>query len=265
VYFFLLTMSSSEEEAEFGSDDDKPLSSLRKTDSGGTMDSPSNRRKRKAVNYADGDDDDDDDEDDDVPLAALKKSSPSKSKPKAKSSSSKKKKAKEAPKSPSKPAPSSSKSSSTEYLSASAALYESECKKGQLIQKLLCRWWYAVTWPDPSTLPEKPPKHYDELNGFQGVYVCTSGDKVGHILDMRDKESCPSFSNYAKKSSRELKELLLKALEEQKRQLIEAEGSGTQTEKEINDEIRWVNKKIGKPDDADKEASKVLKAAKMKL
>ena len=123
-----------------------------------------------------------------------------------------------------------------------------------------------MKWPDPSTLPDNPPRHYDSLNGFEGVYVCTSGDKVGDIMDLRnnDENSKPCFTNYAKKSSRELQALLLKALEEQKRQLVEAEGSGTATEKEINDEIKWVTKKIN-PDSADKEALKVLKAAKMTL
>jgi len=272
-------MASSEEgEAELDEDededDDVPLASLKKAASNDSKrESP--RRKRKAVSYneeeeeaeeeegeeEEEDEGDDSDSDDDIPLAQLKKSSPKKSKSpapkKKKKATPAKKKAKEAPVAA---APSKSKN----YLSASAALYESDCKKGLMIQKLLCRWWYAVTWPDPSALPNKPPKHYDPMEGFEGVYVCTSGDKVGHILDLRDREACPSFRNYAQKSSQELKELLLKALEEQKRQLIEAEGSGTATEKEINDDIKWLTKKV-KPDEADAEAKKVLKAAKLKL
>ena len=282
-------MSDSEEEAQFDDEDDMPLSSLKKESSGGTRESP--KRKRTEVNYADdgdedevedeefygeeeeeeGDDGDDgdDSDDDDIPLAALKKS-PSKSsssgskkaaKPKAKAAP--KKKAKTASKTPSKPAP-ATVAKSSDYLTPSAALYDSGCKKGMLIQKLLCRWWYATTWPDPSKIPEKPPKHYDKLNGFEGVFICTSGGKVGHIMDVRDKENCPCFANYAKKPSSELKELLLKALEEQKKQLIKTEGEGTVTEKEIDEDIKWVTKKV-KPEEADKEAAKVLKAAKMNL
>lgn len=265
-------MSSDEGEAEFGDEDDVPLASLKKSTSSDSRESP--RRKRKAVNYADDDDgdeeeeaefndDDDDDDEDDVPLVSLKKKtskSPSKAKAASKPQAAAKKKAKAAPPTPVK----TTSSSKTDFLSASAAFYESGCVKGMLVQKLLCRWWYAVTWPDPATLPPAPPPHYDPLNGFEGVYVCTSGDKVGDIMDLRSQENKPCFTNYAKKSSQELQELLLKALEEQKRQLVEAEGSGTATEKEINDEIKWVTKKI-KPASADKEALKVLKAAKMSL
>jgi hypothetical protein len=270
---------SSSDEAEFDEEDDVPLASLKENEDDGEGRSPP--RKRKAVDYTDGgdddveeeeqeeeeegddddDDDDDSDDEDDVPLASLKKSpSKAKAKPKAKTPASKKK-AKPAPKSPTKS--SSTSGGSKTYDSASAALYESDSKKGMLIQKILCRWWYAVTWPDPATLPEEPPKHYDDLDGFPGVYICTSGDKVGHILDMRDAEQCPSFQNYAKKSSKELKELLLKALEEQMRQLIEHEGEGTPTEKQIKEDIKLV-KRI-KVDESDKEAVKVLKASKMKI
>ena len=261
-------MSSDEGEAEFGDEDDVPLASLKKATSSDSRESP---RKRKAINYADGEDgeveeeevefdgDDDDDDDDDVPLASLKKKSPAKAAKPKKAAPKKKAKAAATP-----TKTSSSSSSKTDFLSASAAFYDSDCKKGRMVQKLLCRWWYAVTWPDPATLPDTPPRHYDPLHGFEGVYVCTSGDKVGDIMDLRDQDHKPCFTNYAKKSSQELKDLLLKALEEQKRQLVEAEGPGTATEKEINDEIKWVTKKVN-PESADKEALKVLKAAKMKL
>ena len=251
-----------EEESDDDDDDDVPLSSLKQGPSSGS------KRKRAAVDYsgADGSDDDDDDDEDDVPLATLKRSSPSskaKAKPKAKATtktSSKKKKAAKAS------VPIDDRpfnKGASKYTSPSAALYDSESKKGMLIQSLLCRWWYAIEWPDKSSLPDKIPKHYDQLNGFEGVYVCTSGDSVGKIMDLRDKNKCPSFANFAKKTSKELKELLLKALEEQKRRLIEAEGEGTATEKEIKDELKRV-KKVS-VDAADKEAIKVLKAAKMTL
>ena len=100
-------------------------------------------------------------------------------------------------------------------------------------------------------------------DGFPGVYICTEGDEVGQILDVRDKDHCPSFINLAKKPSDELQRLLLKALDEQKKQLIQTDGAGTPTEKELNDLIRWAKKL--KPATADKEAAKVLKAAKLTL
>jgi hypothetical protein len=284
-----MKIMSSEDEAEFTGDspgkqedfdededddddsDDVPLYDL-KTD-----------RKRAATSsrpsYAEGDDDSDsDDDDDDIPLSSLVK--PKAAAPKAKKNGKipvkaapkkKKTKAKEAAKPTLKITKQSSSATTTKpsngngktYEWASAALYGTECDKGLLIQRLLCRWWYAITWPDPAKLPEKPPKKYDSLEGFTGVYVCTSGDKVGDIVDLRGKEDCPTFANFAKKSSQELRELLLKALEEQKKQLVAAEGTGTSTEKELNTVIKWATKL--KVDKADKEAVKVLKASKLEL
>ena len=130
-----------------------------------------------------------------------------------------------------------------------------------MIQRLLCRWWYAINWPDTSKIPESPPKNCDALDGFPGVYVCTAGDDVGKIIDYRNKDDAPSFENLAKKSSEELQELLIKALDEQKRQLIEAEGTGTETEKELNSLLKWAKKVKAKT--ADKEGEKVLKKLKL--
>ena len=268
-------MSSSSDEAEFDDDssDDMPLSGLKnKTKQNGALnDDESPRRKRtargKPVSYAE--DDDDEGSEDDIPLVMLKDSPKKKtSNGTKKAAPPAKKKAKATPKSKSKTSSASTVSKSTgssadNYQSASAALYGSGCKKGLLIQRLLCRWWYAITWPDPAALPKEPPKHYDALDGFPGVYICTEGDAVGAIQDIRDKEKCPNFNNFAKKSSEELQQLLIKACQEQLRQLIEAEGNGTATEKELKDIIKWATKI--KPPTADKEAAKVLKAAKLTL
>jgi hypothetical protein len=225
--------------------DDVPLAALKKS-------------KKKETS-------DESDSDDDIPLAALKsppkkkksadskKAAPKKKKAEAKALKPKKKKTKaETP---------TATSSNGNYRSASAALYGTGCKKGMLIQRLLCRWWYVIKWP--VNIPEQPPKHYDSLDGMPGVYICTSGSDVGRIQDLRDKINCPNFSNFARKSSDELKNLLLTALEAQKEALLQAEGSGTSTEKEIKDMIRWTEKV--NPVAADKEAQKVLKAAKLAL
>jgi len=82
---------------------------------------------------------------------------------------------------------------------------------------------------------------------------------VGKIIDYRDKASCPNFKNMASKSSQELKDLLLKAIELQKGKLIEVEGKATKTEKDLCALEKWV-RKIN-VDKADKESKKVLKAA----
>jgi len=295
-------MSDSEDEHEFKDDssEDVPMSSLR--NGGSADDTTPSKRRRSQVNYAEDDnddeefeadngndddedndegedDDDDDDDEDDVPLSALASPSPKKKKktPSKETNGKTKKKADAAPakkKAATKKkaassaasvssATKSTSNSTTDYKSASAALYGSDCEKGLLIQRLLCRWWYAMEWPDPAVIPAQPPKHYDPLDGFPGVYVCTEGEDVGAIKDFRDKGTCPNFINMAKKSSEELQTLLIKALKEQQRQLIEAEGTGTETQKELDNLIKWANKI--KPSAADKAAEKVLKAAKLSL
>jgi len=118
-----------------------------------------------------------------------------------------------------------------------------------------------MKWPD--NIPEEPPKHYDSLDGMPGVFVCTSGSEVGKIKDTRDKSKCPNFQNFSKMPSSDLKGMLVKALKAQKEALVATEGSGTDTEKEINSKLKWAEKV--NPDKADKEAVKALKAAKVSL
>lgn len=231
----------------------------------------SRRTSRGTVSYKEEDDEEEDEDDssgeeDDIPLAALKSPSPAKkkaahkAKAKAKAKSPAKKKAKTT--SSTKKA-TSSNPSNNDYSSPSFALYGTESLKGKLIQNLLCRWWYAITWPDPSTITKIPPKDCDAMDGFPGVFICTKGDEVGTIKDFRDTAKAPTFNNLVKKSSEELKELLINAIDEQKRQLIESEGKGTGTEKELTSMMKWVSKINTKK--ADKEAEKVFKANKFSI
>jgi len=62
------------------------------------------------------------------------------------------------------------------------------------------------------------------------------------VLDKRDHATCPNFNNFSRKPSAELKELLFKALDEQKRQLMEHEGGNYKLEKRIDKERRWAEK-----------------------
>jgi len=130
-----------------------------------------------------------------------------------------------------------------------------------LIQHLLCRWWYVVDWP--RNIPPVPPKHYDAMDGLPGVFVCTSGGDAGKIKDFRSKHDMPTFTNFLKKEAKDLKVMLLKAIEEQAKILVETEGEGTPTQKELNEIVKWA-KKIN-VDKAEKEAIKVLKKAKIEL
>mmetsp|Transcript_18724 Transcript_18724/g.18033 ORF Transcript_18724/g.18033 Transcript_18724/m.18033 type:complete len:288 (-) Transcript_18724:71-934(-) len=207
----------------------------------------------------DDSEDDDYSDDDDVPLKDLKTKNTSSSSPSPKKSSKSKSPAakKKKPSSAKKAKPSKSKkaaakkkkkkniemnkTSASTLVTASSELY-SKSEKGRLIQSLLCRWWYAYTWPDPSSLPEDTPKNYDAFDGFPGVYVCTSGDDVGKIKDYRDKSACPNFNNFSRKTSEILQELLLTAIKNQREALIQAEGSGTTTERELKDLEKWATK-----------------------
>lgn len=282
--------------SESSSDDDAPLSSLsrsakrRKTiiedkeesDQEAEFESEVDEEgaEEEEEEYSDddrtdnGDDDDDEAEDDDSldePLVSLK-TKKAKPKPKKKATPTKKaatkkkatptkKKKAPAKKSPTKKRKSTS-STETSSTSASAALY-AKAKKGQLITELLRRWWYAFTWPEPSCIPETIPKNCDKLDGFPGVYVVTSGDDVGNIIDYRNHDTCPNFRNMAKKSTKELKDLLLTAIKKQREVLIENEGNKTQVEKDLKKLEKWT--KGVNDTTSEKEASKVLKAAGFKL
>jgi len=158
--------------------------------------------------------------------------------------------------------PQKKKKTDTLFISASSELY-SKSVKGKILQAVLCRWWYALTWPDPKCIPACPPDNYDALDGFPGVYICFYGDDVGKILDLREKKTCPNFDNFSRKGSEELRDILLKAIQNQRKALISIEGEGTDTETELNVLEKWAKKiNITK---ADKEANKVMKAAGFSL
>jgi len=212
------------------------------------------------------------DSEDDIPLSALKTKKAKTPTPKTKKKTSKKKKTpkkktprkkKETPtkkklkRSESNVSTKSTGGATSSIVTASSELY-SKCDKGRLVQSLLCRWWYAVEWPNRSAILDKPPKNYDALDGFPGVYICTRGDDVGKIQDLRDRGSCPSFCNFSKKSSRELIQLLSQAISKQKQMLIQNEGTNTQTQKDLNELMKWTN--TLNPDKLDKDADKVFRA-----
>lgn len=220
---------------------------------------------------ADGDYAEDSDDSDDMPLSALAKEKKKTPKPAAKKKPEKKKVSatkKSQSKSKSKPAKKATKTvakasvSAGNYVCASSELYMNS-DKGKLIQSILVRWWYAYTWPDPKDLPKSTPVGYDALDGFPGMYICTQGSEVGQFMDMRDMSNAPSFNNFARKSSEELRRMLLTAIENQRTALVGAEGGGTGTEMELKRLETWAKKL--KCDKADKEATKVLKAQRLAI
>jgi len=312
---------SSSDEADYDEDSEEEIEDVVKEedeDEEAEETTGSSRKRRAssgAVQYNDAEDEDEEDEeeedeeesdsDDDIPLSALKSPSPKTKKAKATAKTkaktkAKKKKQKQTP-TKKKPKTSSSSSSSSSskstvpsflkmtgtpsesstYASPSFAWYGKQTPKGVLVQQLLCRWWYAIEWPDRATLAATPPDGYDRLDGFPGVFICTSGDDVGTIRDLRDPSQKPSFNNFANKSSEELKDLLLTAITEQKRQLrasvrssngeigiparrrsspssTKKKETSNPTDTALTELYKWVQKVNAKK--ADKEAAKMLQA-----
>jgi hypothetical protein len=274
-------------------DDDVPLSFLKK--------------KRTSVTKPSYHDLSEDDDDDNVPLISLvakgsTKPKPKPTSPKKKASSSKKEvkkaaatkaktkspaakkkvstKASKESASPKKKkasvasASTNTSSSNKTYEWVSAALYGSNCDKGLLIQRFLCRWWYAVTWPDRDhpVRPIPDASQYDTLDGFPGVYIGTAPEVVGEIYDTRDLSAAPTFRNFVTKPSAELQELLIRAIAEQKRQLVATLENSAEDGANFNDDstledldsmLKWARKV--NPTKADKDAITVLKAHGLKL
>ena len=75
-------------------------------------------------------------------------------------------------------------------------------------------------------------------------------------MDKRPKGTCPSGKKLMKKDCASLIETLTLALEKQIEQLVEAEGEGTELERELNKELTWVGKVNAEK--ADREAAKKL-------
>ena len=209
-------------------------------------------------------DDDSDESDDDIPLAQLikkKKPTPAKKKNGTKRSNGNETKKRKKEESKKRPTPKKKAASSTtstnnnkSYEYASAALYGTECDKGLLIHRLLCRWWYAYQWPN---INEEVPAGYDALEGFPGVCVCTETGhaEVGNIIDRRDLDQAPTFRNFATKPADELRDLLVRALTEQMKQL---DDNDTTTQKQLTSMLKWA--KAMNTSKADKDATKILKA-----
>lgn len=149
-------------------------------------------------------------------------------------------------------------SSGDKLVTRSGVLYET--KKGEMVQKLLCRWWYAMEWPAKEDL-RPAPVFYEALEGYPGVFICVEGDDIGKLLDVRNKVTCPCFTNFANKSSEELKGLLENAFLAQKEALIAQWGGNEDEEGKIDRELKWL--KTVDPAKADKAAARALAQAKM--
>lgn len=266
-------MSSSSESSS--DEDDVPLAALKQPKAKKATPTRSSRRSStgsKSYKEESEAEFEDESSDDDQPVASRKSpknkttAKKTKTKPKATKAKPTKAKADKPTKKKTKTKASSSSSASTSsktYNTAAMALYDLS-NKGKLIASLLSRWWYAMEWPDPKvTCAEACPPKCDMMDGFPGVFVVTTGSEIGKIIDKRDLKTCPNFKNMAKKSSEELVELLVKAIDKQQKELIEHDGEGTTVEKDLKTLKKWAQKLNCKT--SDKEAEKVLKAHNLKI
>jgi single-stranded DNA-binding protein len=106
-----------------------------------------------------------DDDDDDKPIGQLLNKR--KQENAASSSSSAKKVSKSAD------GESSKKSSKASSAAAKKSTeFYTDTDKGNLVQKLLVRWWYAIEWPKPEDIGNPPPG-FEPLDGFPGVFIST--------------------------------------------------------------------------------------------
>ncbi len=66
-------------------------------------------------------------------------------------------------------------------------------------------------WKIEANCDDKGFKKCIELDGYKFVYI----DYIGKIHDLRPRDTIPSFNNFAKKSEKELYQLLIKAIRNQ--------------------------------------------------
>jgi len=73
------------------------------------------------------------------------------------------------------------------------------------------------------------------------VFPFLQVDSLGQILDLRNKDTCPCLKNVSKWSSAEIKDLSMKAFEQQMKELEEAEGSEVKLMRSLKAEYRAVS------------------------
>lgn len=116
-----------------------------------------------------------------------------------------------------------------------------ETLRGKLVQALLRRWWYAIEWPSKETREIMPDENFEELPAFPGVHICTSGPRLGEIVDHRNHSKSPCFTNFYAMPTEELKALVATAYDNQMKQLKEREPYSpllTGLKKEMNEAAR---------------------------
>ncbi|CAD2089085.1 conserved Plasmodium protein, unknown function [Plasmodium vinckei lentum] len=139
--------------------------------------------------------------------------------------------------------------------------------KEKLVAQLLTRWWYVLPdWPIPyydytNELENKKLKlvsleefedHEDiDKNGFKKVYEISAfpgvfRDSLGTAYDLRDKETCPCYNNFIKKTDLELLQLICTAIKNQMVCLKNSVYNETYKEIILEKELNEVESKLRK-------------------
>lgn len=139
--------------------------------------------------------------------------------------------------------------------------------KEQVVVDLMCRWWYGMPdWPpdDPEYYREELAKrslrqvsiqewewvpdvddkgHHKvyELTQFKGIF--RKGD--GEMVDVRPRDSCPSYNNFMKKDTSELYSLLVKAYENQLKDLEDSKYDETELRVKLTTALDKIRLKAG--------------------
>ncbi|ANQ06816.1 Uncharacterized protein PCOAH_00010160 [Plasmodium coatneyi] len=139
--------------------------------------------------------------------------------------------------------------------------------KEKLVAQLLIRWWYVLPdWPTPDfnyepeltrrklrLVPLEEYEDEEDINkeGFRKVYEISAfpgvfRDATGQAYDLRDKESCPCYNNFMKKTELELLELICQAIRNQIESLKKSIYDESGTEKTLERQLKDAEVKLNK-------------------
>lgn len=105
------------------------------------------------------------------------------------------------------------------------------------MKRLLIRWGYVMNWPDQIEA-ERCPENYIGIEGYPGIFIGVKDEALGDIMDRRDKANIPSFDNLMKKNSKELKDLLVLAIQKEMEELRKEEGEDAVTMSILRRELK---------------------------
>eukprot|EP00922_Rhytidocystis_sp_ex-Travisia-forbesii_P006998 GHVS01010230.1.p1 GENE.GHVS01010230.1~~GHVS01010230.1.p1 ORF type:complete len:431 (-),score=96.47 GHVS01010230.1:200-1492(-) len=154
-----------------------------------------------------------------------------------------------------------------ESTAVSMGVLKNRNPKQNLVAQFLKRWWFALPpwppvdydfrkvlgerklkwisleeWEDAEDVDEEGYTKVYEISSFPGVFR----DPSGQALDLRPKESCPSYVNFMSKSETELLRLISKAINNQLVELQKSPYDETLNRKNLIQELSKVDRDLAK-------------------